>query len=191
MKSCVETACAQAASRREVAQQEQADAQAAADQAAADQAAALEAQRQQQRSQLLATLNERKSQYYVIKPLYANSATAYRAARNGWPVVNQTYKAARVSYITSRRLYLNTLATAKAAYKTDKDLQTYLATISEAKEIFYTELDSYKQEVESFRTALFDLRAKVRNYREQVSAFRSARANWISSANEWKMLNAN
>lgn len=191
MKSCVETACAQAASRREVAQQEQADAQAAADQAAADQAAALEAQRQQQRSQLLATLNERKSQYYVIKPLYANSATAYRAARNGWPVVNQTYKAARVSYITSRRLYLNTLATAKAAYKTDKDLQTYLATISEAKEIFYTELDSYKQEVESFKTALFDLRAKVRNYREQVSAFRSARANWISSANEWKMLNAN
>jgi hypothetical protein len=110
MKSCVETACAQAASRREVAQQEQADAQAAADQAAAETAAALEAQRQQQRSQLLATLNSSKQRFVSKKRSYRKQARSYRSSRKSWSKAKTTFAKAKRQYKRGSKQYKKALA---------------------------------------------------------------------------------
>ena len=150
MKGCVDTACAQAATRREVAQQDQADAQAVADQAAADAAAALEAERQQQRTQLLATLKNAKKRFVSKKKSYSKRAKSYRSSQKSWSKAKGSFAKAKRSYKRGSKQYRKALAQYK---KSRKNVQRQARSFREDRSAYRSARANWSSSKKQWRTA--------------------------------------
>ncbi len=117
MKSSVDVACVAAAARRALAQQEDNTAQVAADETAAVAAVALEAERQQQESQLLAQLNTAKVKLVRSKKSYSQEASSYRSSRKSWSAAKRAFAQAKRKYKKGSKQYKNALAQYKQSRK--------------------------------------------------------------------------